>query len=393
MSDLAIQSSESSGLINTLVNSKVQNLSYAVKSSYPILVPQVREIQPSQSISGAPHGKESIFYLNRSQMLKNLMLKFQFTKASGTVVLTNHIGFRIPDQIELRSNNKVITRMSSSAIRALVSNLGDEAKLGLQRRALPLVPSTGVVAGASDTSFLTYCPIFSHWFDQVESNLDLGFVEQISVVVRYASSGTVMGLDSDMTGMTPTLLCWNWQSDSAYNDYLRSQNFKAGSFLNQLGWNTYTEQFTATNSATSHTIRLRNNYPVRSIHYALLSSAGAHRRIDTSTLRFGGISLLENLNRLELNLDKELQGGSSNELTSATAVSRQAVEFITVPLCLDIKDRTYNSGCTSFNDLNSVELTINHEAASSGDIIWVVVEYYNFVSINENGIISVSQSY
>ena len=393
MSDLAIQSCESSGLINVLTESKVQNLSYAIKSSFPILVPQTREIQPQQAISGSPHGRETVFYLNRSQMLKNLLLKVQFTKAGGTVVLTNKIGLQVAEWIEIRSNGKTITRLSSAAIRALVAVMGEEAKMAVQRRALPLVPATGVLSGASDTSFLTYCPIFSHWFDQAESSLDLGFVEQISVVVRWASAGTVMGLDSDMTSISPTLFVWNWQSDSAYNDYLRSQNFKAGSFLNQLGWNTYTESFTATNGATTHNVRLRNNYPVKAIHYALLTSGGVLKRIDSSTLRFGGISLCESINRLELNYDKELQGCSANEMTSITAVARQDKEFVSIPLSLDVKNRTYNSGCTSFNDLNSVELTITHESASTGDNIVVVVEYLQFVSINENGIISVSQSY
>jgi hypothetical protein len=395
MTSNALISNESSSLYQALVNSGTENLSYATDLSAPILSRSYIELQPQQSITASPSGKEQIFYCVKGQILENAVLKFVLTKSAGTMDNTRKVGLQIPEWIELRSNNKTIERMTSQALRAKLSCRSSDFKLAVHRISLPLVPGTDVVAAVTDTAVECYCPIISTFFENSLQNLDLGRNEQLSVVVRYAVDGPTMGFEaaSSVTALSASLWVWQRQYDPIYLDKIRSLNYKAGSFLSMLCTNTYTESFPCVNS-TTNIVRLRNNYVVKSLHFAVLTVDGVVQPINNTTLKFGGTSLIQTAPQLIMNYDKQVHGGSSNELISAVAVQRQANEFTTIHFGYDPSNFVKNSGAVSFGDLNAVELTIiTPTAPATTSNIFCVVEYFNFVSISENGIMNISQAY
>lgn len=421
-SDLVIQSNESSALLRTLVDAETLDISYNFKPSYPLLYQAPRAIRPKQDPNGAPAGQEVIFDLNKYMILRNLEIRTTLTKGiTGTGDFTNppakFYGLSLYEWIQLRTNNKVIMTLSDSYIRARVDNLPDHQKQAVLRRALALdsVKADAAdlledIAGGDDTSFVTYTPIFSTFFEDVRNNLNLNFLEQFQVACKFNST-VASGSNEVYTSAVPELWVWSWIPDQTYLNFLTAKNHKEGGFLNMLTYNSYKETFPlgTDTTATTTTAKLRCNYPVFNIHFAIVSklpvandgSSTAIAPIDNYELRMGGVSVSGVVPYLVGNYEKEMKGGSCNVLTNASAIERVQPNgtssysgWSTIPFSLEMQDRTFCSGAVSFNNINVPELVLNYPTRVVANFeLQVVYEYWNTLTINDQGICNLTQSY
>lgn len=409
MSTLAIQSNESSGLLRTLVEAKTNDFSYEIEPSAPLLVPSQVELAPNQAISGAPEGKSMTFNLNKNQLWTGAEIRTVITRTAGTVASVKPWGLSLFESIEVKSNNKTILTLSDSSIRSIVSNMPDEQKQAVLRRATPMDANGAVITTAAAlsaaTTVVVYTPVMAVFFESMKTHLDLSFLEQIQIVCKY-NSVTGIGSNAAFTSVSNTMWVYQYLCDNTYLDFLRAKNYAKGSFLNMLSWNTYKEvQDIAATTTTSTIFKMHVNYPVRAIHFAIVKTdtpSATSANTDLSaiyniTLEFGGQKLIDTCPYLSVNRVKELQGASATTLLPSGAysgnVARSEVDWVTIPFAMDLLDRTYNSGAVSFNDLNSPILTITHAAPGVAAQLQVVYEYWNMISIADSGIVSISQSY
>lgn len=406
MTDFIIQSNESSALLRTLNAGEVQDLSYGIKPSYPILSKQYREIRSNNTIS-TPAGSEVVFNLNKSMFLRNLQIRSVLTGVSTTLnSLTVPLGLDLFDRIELRSNNKVIYTMSSAYIKARVDKSPINVQQAIYRRALPLDSTTYAVSlstGWTAGTICTFTPVFCPFFEETMQNFDLNFYEQLQLVCRVNTT-TGMQLASALTAMTSTLWCWTWLPDPKYYEYLRSKNQKPSQPLTMLTYNTYTETFPMS-SLTSNTVKLNVNYPVSHMWFYLRNITSALTGSETTgaiaitsfDLSVGGTKLLESVPWLVSDYECALSGACPIVCTDATAISRRRdIDAIrVVNFGLKPHDYTVNSGACSFNQINYPSLTINHPSLTTASN-WVLVvcyQYWNMLTLDSsNGSVAISLS-
>jgi hypothetical protein len=406
MADLQIESNESSGLLRVLSEAKTLDNSYSMLPSFPLNAMNARVAQSNPAgVISSPAGKELIIPLNRNQMWYDTLIKVLITKTGGTLVLTKFYGLHVFERIEIQANSKTIVSFTDSAIQARVAMLPEAARLAILRRALPLDPVTGAVTTANTTSFVTYVPLFSIFFDDIKSALDLNFVEKIQLYCRF-NSDAKMGMDTVATNATTTARIYTYITDLSYLDFLRSKNFPVNNFLNILGYNSYTDQpLTVDSAATNISYDIRVKYPVYAMGFALRGTtaalAGTFKPIESWTFSLGGTILFDSMSHSEGNYTSEKRGVSSLSLTGAAGgggtadltVTYQRNNWVIIPFCHDLMKWGQNTGTLSFGNLNSPIFNCTFAASAGYELVGVYF-HRNFVSISgNNGVIELTQTY
>lgn len=387
--DAIIEAGTKSVLLSKLQETAVQDLSYSVQPSYPILGKRHTAINSENTITGSVHGQEVMFKVPRSLLLRFMQIETTLTTGTTGPASTIALGLDLFEWIEVRSNSKVLYRQSDAYTRSRTFDQCSDKSIAIARRAMPLDPTTELpeVVNAGDVK--TYTPIYTGWSEQVENNLDLNFHEQITVVARFNSLAR-MGLPDALGGdATCRLIVWTWRPIDKYYSMLRAKNLKPNSMFSMLFPQTYTERQACT-STTSNTFRMNINYPVFKTYFFIRDNTGTgngpFRRINDYTLRIGGLALVESSSNLVSKFEQEYTGGSQLTCTSATTVSRIDDYIICINWGLDPQNRTYNSGACSFAEINTPTLVLNHETlgtASQNDIV-VVSEYWSILSSDPN---------
>lgn len=414
-SDLALQSNKQSMLMNALVADGARDLEYVTAKNYPIAaMPEIREIRPRGNTTITnPNSQEVIFDLNKYQYLTSLMIRTQLTRANTATLVGKFYGLTMYEQITIRTMNRVLQTLSDSYIRARTDNLPDEHKMAVLRRALLLAPTTELVAADTATTGVTYTPIYSQFFDSPRNYLNLSFLEQLQVTARF-NSVVPSGSGVVWTDAAPTLMVGSWLPELSYSQMLEAKNY--GKMLTMQCYNSAKQIIdisTSGGSATAIQAKLFTNNAVFNIHYAVVNkvAAGANSintilaRIDTADLQFSGISCFGVLPNSVVNFKKE-QTASCNQLTTATAVSRvqnsigganSYTGWSTIPLGLNtVAERGFSTGAVSFSNVNFPTLNLTYETLGAGVADYqleVVYEFWNLITINEQGMMLVSASY
>jgi hypothetical protein len=402
MTDQVLQSNNSSVIFRSLQDAEVQDLSYTTKPSYPILAKDKREIQSNQAIAGSPHGQEVSFNLIKSKLWTGAMIKTAYTISSTYSDVTSNSdfhGLNMFEWVQIRSNNKVIFQMTDSYLQGRTSNEKEHKQGMIQRMALPLVPTTELPANlGATTSLVTYTPIFSSFFESVKNALDLNFLEQLTVVVKFNTQSRA-GFQRDITAATCTLWDAKYVLDDKAYDMLRAKNFSPSRPLNFLAYSVFQESIECTGLFTN-SIRLNVNFPVFKTYIMLrnktatIEVGGQPFKIDSFDFSVGGTKLLENVPYLVGVSECAYKGASSLVVSGANTVVRSDKNAICLDWGMDMmQDRTYNSGGISFNQISFPQVTVNHQTltdASHYDLI-VVHEYWQILTMDgANGSINVS---
>jgi hypothetical protein len=394
MTDLVIQSNQSSVILRSLADAVQPDLAYEIPPSFPILAKTYREIQPiNQPGNGAPEGKEVAFNLNKANLWRDCMAKTAFTQTTGTVV-TQHIGLSLFEKIEIRSNNKVIMTMSDSYILARTQQCTEAKANAIYRRALPLAPITELPT--TGVSSVTYTPVFSSFFERVENAFDLNFYEQIQLVFKF-NTAAAMGTDALLTA-TMTLWVWTYKLDDSAYDMLRSKNQNPSRPLNMLCYNTFTESRSLIGTETTTcSFRLNTNYPVFNSYVMIKATTAAGvaalHRIESFDFEVGGTKLLESVPNLVGNWESEKHGASALIATAVGDQDRTDTKCIALNWGMSPMDRVENTGAVSFNQINFPQVTLRYTALAAPLNFKVVVvhEYWQIVSLDSaNGSVGIT---
>jgi hypothetical protein len=263
-------------------------------------------------------------------------------------------------------------------------------------RALPLLPTTELLAATTDASCVTYTPIFNEFFESFRNHLDLSFVEQIQIVARFNTAARA-GFNQALSGATCTLWNWTYDIDPKAKDVLLAQNYLPRTPLSMYSYSTATEKVVCSGT-TTNTYRLSTNFPVTTTYVMLRDNTaaglGAYRRIDKMTFSIQGNALLENVPRNVVNYESELLGTGTIIPGTLSTVVREPPKFLVIHWNMDPKDHTYNSGGLSMSTINYASITITHETVTAANTDFIVVhEYAQLLSIDsENGMCTVSQN-
>src|SRR5665647_38276 len=115
MTDLILQSNQISTILKGLSSAEVQDLSYEIPPSFPLLAKRFQEIQANGgSVSGVMNNQEVVFNINRSMLVRDMLIKTTFTTTTTNMTTTQYPGMTMFDTIQLRTNNKVIMTMTDA---------------------------------------------------------------------------------------------------------------------------------------------------------------------------------------------------------------------------------------------------------------------------------------
>ena len=388
--DIILSSNNSSVVLQSLQAGGVQDLSYEMKNSFPNVAKECLELQPRQSVTGSLYGQTVRFDLPRGQMLRDLLLATEFTGTSAGGVTSANLGsfgLRIIESIELRTRSRSIVTITDDIIQSLSQVSGTAKTMAISRRAYMNDPTTELaddLAAGVGESILVYTPLFNAFFEQVESNLDLGFYEQMEVVVKYNTAARAGADDIVITNPAPTLWMWTYVPEMKYYSQLRAKNAGRATPMNMLIYDSQTETTLCTGTA-ENTALIKVNYPVFATFINLIDNTaagvGARRRINEFDFSFTGRNLYENMPRLVAQWEQESHGNSQLVVSGDTTVSRPTVGTIACFWGLDVNNRTYNSGAVSYNQINNPKIVISHETVTAADtdmrishVYWAILE-------------------
>lgn len=394
MSSQGIQSNESSVLLTSYVKAGLNDYSYTDSVSDPLVVRQNQTVAPMQASSGVPAGQIIRFNIPRGGYLTNAAIKTTFTKSAGTITNFGYWGLAAFQWIELQANSKTLIRLDAASIKARAMTERGFKKEAILRRALPLDPTTELVCAAAATSVTTYTPLFSSFFEGLKSNADLGFDEQLQVVACFYSDFASVGSDNALATATNELVFYTNTYSSDYMNILRAPYAKGN--VNQLSYNYVYQPTSITGTPTSVTAQLRTNSPVRRMFVAVISNSNTYKRIDSAQFQYSGAVLIQDAKRNQINYDAEMRGTSQNVLTgtagaNVTALTRNDLNWVTFDFCNDPLDFSYVSGGLSFNNLSAPQITVNTETLAATDVLAVVFECLTVLTIDQRGVMNISQ--
>jgi len=397
--DSIIEANTKSVLLSKLQELGTTDLSYSIANSYPNLAKRVAAIPSSNVISGSIHGQEVEFRVPRSLFLHFLQIETTLTSQTTTgVASTHHLGLDLFEWVQVEANGKVLLRNSDFYTRArTVADSEVHKSVAVTRRALPLNPTTEVPAVINGGStFKTYTPVYTTWFEDTRNNLDAHFGELLTIRARFNSLARMGCPDALGNGATCRLIIHQWKPIDRYYEMMRSKNMKPNGLYSILWEQNFREQYTCS-STTANSIRLNINYPVFKLYVAIRSNLGTSnapfRKINGFTFRIGGLAIVESTSNLVTRFEQEYSGAGGMVATSETAVSRLGDYILVINFGLLPQDRTMNSGAISFAEINNPTLELTHEtlATAAENEILVSANYWSILSTDpNNGTLSIS---
>lgn len=395
---VTLNSNSASLVQNTLTKngSNVQSLAYSTNTSFPNVSKKCSVVSPYISFTGAPDNNSDTFNVPRSNMWYLGRLQFKATNTLATGDQTAYVGLNIIRSIDLVCNGQPVMTMSGEALKAIVMNSSGEFQDFTYRYALPLVQATEVPAAIADTTWTSYVPLFGSWFTAPEKALDCSKLEQLQLVVTYKTRAE-SGLTNGITALSAKLHTYKYLPDSETYNKMVVQNMQ-----NPLleCFNTITErQQMITSISTTQVFTSNIFYPVYKTHVFIAKQGTAgtapaaigcpYVNIESLSLDIGGENYYTDFTKSMINYEQAIFGFGNRLTTSATAISRNASQIITIDWSL-LGDRKSNSGLASMANLNRPQYTIktpNATLIGGGDAVgdywlYVVHEYWNILEID-----------
>lgn len=395
MVDNILQSNSTSVVLRSLVDSKMEDMSYFIAPSFPLMARQDVELLSDQGTITSPAGQEVSFRLNKSMIIRGMKIKTEYvvTQTTGENV-EQACGLDMFRQVQWRSNNKIIMTNSDGYILVRSQHAPVDECMQAYRTAYGLGQTTLKGNGTTSANKVCFTPIFSSFFDNYYSGLDLGFYEQQSIHAFF-NTQTAGGFPNAISSATCKLICDTWVPDLKAYNMLRSMNQNPSKPLNMLTRNSFTELVELT-STTSTTIKLNANFPVEATYFFIRNKAGGVQTastrckpIESFTFDVGGVTLLSSLT--------PYVGSTKNDLVviptgiiplnaeDAYPTEVELLQYGAIKLNWGLlaHDSSRVSGALSFNSLNSPQLTVNYSTLTAADHELVVVhQYWNLLTLD-----------
>jgi hypothetical protein len=402
--DYILSSNEVSTLIRGLANSK-EDLSYSIPASFPSTAKSVISVLPSGPATySTPQSAQSevLFNIPRGMFLDNLLLEHQYTTASGDISGI-HLGKTVLEYVELVANNKVVFRCTDGALVARIENAQPTEAWASDRITLTANATTYAVLGAgAATTGVCFTPIFTTWFESIRNSIDLSFVEQLTLRVRYNTQGRA-GNGTALATVSPRLWVYRHTFDKASYDTIRASNISPSSLFNQLCYNTFMDKVILS-STTRNFIRINANFPVYKLHFFIkpvttgfASGTVSLVNIDSFQFQIAGQDVYSSTTpSVVVNYDSMLKNSKAGQSTETTVLNRSMAGVCTLEFGSLYNNRQLNSGCMSLISANNPTLWVNHQptgiTAGTSHELWVIAEYWQIVSIDSRGTMQVSVS-
>jgi hypothetical protein len=405
MTDAIIQSNLQNPILAGLFKAFTSDLGYKSGKNYPALSKSIVGISPNVAPSNPPYNSEMTFNIPRLNFMDDLMIESTFTVSTITNsgALTNpDPGFTIFGRIELLAQNKVVSTVYPSAIRAEVVGMDFDKCLAYTRMAGPCDSSNGLplTAFGTGSTYVTYTPVFSSLLRNERTALDLTKLEDLQLRCYYNTSA-LSGLAnvSALTSVSAKLYMWSHAYESEYYAKLRAENFKVGGLLNMLTWDYFRETYTPVTSATSTTLDLRCNGSAMWTAISLHDANNVLQKIQSVSFRANGRSILENIPPNIISLEQFTRGScfpfvtASNNSNAVNALNvSNARDMVVLYWNLGSENSDEQKGVLSLRGLSNPQIVINHPAIQSGWIITVIHKILTITSLSQDGSVTVSST-
>jgi len=382
MTDIVIQGNTESPLQSTLNSALKSSMAYSISKNYPNLATHVIKISPNIQSSGDPVGKNLTFCIPKYGYIDGMVIESVLTGGDNSVVDDSNYGERIFSNISWNAHSKTICQQTPLSCRINGSHRG----FSTASAHVTLVnPQASFASGVVTTIFT---PFYTSFFEGPKTSFDATFAEQTEVVCTINS---LLGMGGKvLSAGTFSLWLIYHTLESEAKEELTARNFKPSTPLTYLITDVSEELTTAVATATSTTVDLRSNNLVSKMAFGVRNLAsngvGAFKPITTYSMNVSGRDLRTSVPaRLSDWLQGTKQKGYGLRRTRAT--NTMFMDNLNKPLCMYFGlegDKTFNSGCASFKNLNSPTLTLVTAALAVTDQIQVNYFYYSLVSISSS---------
>jgi hypothetical protein len=408
--DVAIEANKNSPLLTSLGRQLRTDISYKFFKNYPNVSLQKTAVSANKDFTSSPHGQEFYFKLPKNMLCTNMLIQSTIKTAgdnggSGTnASYQQTVGLDLFENIELRSNNKVLCSNSDVYLRCRVDNSDFSKGNAMLRRALMFSTDkcTPTVAWSA-VSIVTYTPVLFSFFEHPSMSIDLSLWEQLQVRC-VVNSAARFGTAQPLSELTSVLWLYGYNMQTDHLEEIRTRNFGGNSTMQMLIYDQYVETATMGSTATLTTVNLACKNPVFATHLlACRSDAGGLKmpfNITSYTVRFAGKSVLDSVIGIVGDYDSDLKGGYGNTRIdrSAGATNGALREYPSKSHCIwwgmEHNERKYNTGSLSLNNVNAGQILLTTAAPSNTTTDYFIVhEYWSLLSINQsNGVAEINLS-
>lgn len=385
---------------------------YANEPSFPELGIQFQKISPYITAT-VPHNNSITFKLPAGAgFLYDASMGFQCTYTIAADDAVNApIGINMIRSIEWLSNGQPIVYKTGSAIWAQTVKWTDiPYQQHVLRYAKMLVPATEAVAAATNTSFLTYCPLSESFLTQVEKSLLLSKIADLQLRVTFNSIAECgLRTGGGITAITPTLYVQTYQPKLSVMQEMLTNDWSKRLVMQSV--NTYTEVSplvtgtAATVTSTRYTLTVpflvfKSHFFIRGIT-AVADVGLAHVKLNNISMNLNGTTFLDAMPLSRMNTCAAKNSTCVvNVGTPATAAQLQyGDEILTIDwgvLC----GRGQNSGTAFFQELQGTNVTVTYpdvgdQVAAANYRLYVVHETYQTLAYEPSsggGVLSIDSN-
>lgn len=406
-------------LLSTEVSTTVQtiqasndkmDISYAPKEPIPEMFRTQIKVQPMTTPADIVNNYLA-YQIPKTGALRNSVLSLEMTAtgATGSVFAADWSGLDLIDRIEFRTSSLLLQTFHGVSIKARVENMPLNQKLSILKGAAPRTTSTNAVAipALAATAFYVNLPIFN--FLTEHSNLLetlrcwLPKTEQLYVYVYFNSLTRCRVIAaSNTTNLVPTsaYLYMNYLTlaQQTQNE-LVAKNASSSSVSKNLLLSYDYQRFTKTcTSTTANDITFNITQAVRRMWITLnpLNDSGTYAvagDILTVGIDLNGTPLFSGEKKSVINYASEQMDNCNVSLTPAsTTIVYDDKNAVCLNFCLYPEQYNLFSGVCSFAQIPNVKASITHGSlttAANYEIV-VVCETVTWISIGDNGILSIS---
>lgn len=365
---------------------------YGSEPSFQPLGTQYAKISPYIT-AAVPHGNSITFKLPAGAgFLYEASLGFNCTYTIDANDAVNApIGMNMVRSVEWLSNGQPISYKTGHAIWArMKTNNSPTFQRFVSKYSKMLNPTTERVGAATNTSFLTYCPLPESFLMEVEKALLLNKITDLQLRITF-NTAAESGLINSITAFTPTLYVQTYMPQLSVYQEMVSQDWSKR--LVMQATNTYTEVATlSSTTAASYTLTCpflvyKTHIFVRGIT-ATNGTGVAKFDITALTMNLNGITFLDNMPTSRL-ISNAAKYGVSNDLVA----SGDALTFDDDIITLDwgvLCKRTQNTGTVFLQELQGSNLTctISDVGTAANFRLFIVHEYFNTLAF-DSGVLSI----
>ena len=343
---------------------------YKDAPSYPPLGIQYQKVSPYIDVSGAPVNKSVVFKCPPGAgFMYDASVAFVATVAATTdEVEEGLVGINLVREIQWEVNGQPIVHKTKNAILAQVLTCKDEAKRTHAIRYAQMlgnVPSAAnfekLITAGTDTSYLTYLPLFESFLSKPEKALLLNQVKELNLRITFDTT-LASGLKNAITSLTSTMYVQTYMPKlSVYNEMVL-KDWSAPFVMECV--NHYEEVGSLTAGAstgTTYTLTVPFLVFKTNIFVRENSSDANLSFLDISTIsmNLGGVQFLDNMPVSRMNSCASKNGVSSLGVSGDTGVVYDDAGIITIDWGVLCGDGSMNSGTMFADELRGSNITLS----------------------------------